>query len=143
MEKLDAILSSSSIDAFDLLTSDVEDLKITICADAFITLLQTIAERFASNSIFLYSAKIWLDYRYECLPQPGHRLQFLELQIELLSDFRLRLIQIFNAEEGDDYMETKVLDIANTLFYIESVLVDWGSTLVRKHTPSQHRLVTK
>lgn len=49
MEKLDAILSSSSIDAFDLLTSDVEDLKITICADAFITLLQTIAERFASN----------------------------------------------------------------------------------------------
>lgn len=48
MEKLDAILSSSSIDAFDLLTSDVEDLKITICADAFITLLQTIAERFAS-----------------------------------------------------------------------------------------------
>lgn len=53
MEKLDAILSSSSVDAFDLLTSDVEDLKITICADAFITLLQTIAERFASNSIFL------------------------------------------------------------------------------------------
>lgn len=66
------------------------------------------------------------------MPQPGHRLQFLELQIELLSDFRLRLIQIFNAEEGDDYMETKVLDIANTLFYIESVLVDWGSTLVRE-----------
>lgn len=77
------------------------------------------------------------------MPQPGHRLQFLELQIELLSDFRLRLIQIFNAEEGDDYMETKVLDIANTLFYIESVLVDWGSTLVREHTHSQHRLVTK
>lgn len=42
---MDAILSSSSMDAFDLLTSDVEDLKITTCADAFITLLQTIAER--------------------------------------------------------------------------------------------------
>uniref|UniRef100_A0AAR5NYY9 RAD50-interacting protein 1 n=1 Tax=Dendroctonus ponderosae TaxID=77166 RepID=A0AAR5NYY9_DENPD len=109
-EKMDAILSSSSMDAFDLLTSDVEDLKITTCADAFITLLQTIAER------------------YECLPQPGHRLQFLELQLELLDDFRVRLLQIVNAEEGD-YMESKIPSVANTLYYVENVLVDWGTML--------------
>ncbi|CAG9767432.1 unnamed protein product [Ceutorhynchus assimilis] len=108
--KMDAMLSPNSIDAFDLLASDVEDLKITTCADGFITLLQTITKR------------------YECLPQPGHRLQFLELQLELLDDFRIRLLQIINAEEGD-YMESKVPLIANTLYYIENVLVDWGSML--------------
>lgn len=42
----------------------------TISADMFITLLQTIMDR------------------YEALPQPGHRLQFLELQLDLLDDFR-------------------------------------------------------
>ncbi|XP_066262589.1 RAD50-interacting protein 1 [Euwallacea similis] len=110
MEKMDGILSSNTIEAFDLLTCDVEDLKITTCADAFITLLQTIAER------------------YECLPQPGHRLQFLDLQLELLDDFRVRLLQIVNAEQGD-YMETKVPMVANTLHYVEGVLVDWGSML--------------
>ncbi|KAL1497613.1 hypothetical protein ABEB36_008543 [Hypothenemus hampei] len=110
LEKMDAMLSQNSLDAFDLLTSDVEDLKITTCADSFITLLQTIAER------------------YECLPQPGHRLQFLELQLELLDDFRVRLMQIVHAEEGD-YMESKVPMIANTLYYIEGVLVDWGMML--------------
>ncbi|XP_050299116.1 RAD50-interacting protein 1 [Anthonomus grandis grandis] len=109
-EKMDAMLSPNCSEAFDLLTSDVENLKITTCADAFITLLQTITER------------------YECLPQPGHRLQFLELQLELLDDFRVRLLQIINAEEGD-YMDSKVPMIANTLYYIENVLVDWGSML--------------
>ncbi|KAH1025412.1 hypothetical protein HUJ05_010145 [Dendroctonus ponderosae] len=117
-EKMDAILSSSSMDAFDLLTSDVEDLKITTCADAFITLLQTIAER----------QDLTINFPYECLPQPGHRLQFLELQLELLDDFRVRLLQIVNAEEGD-YMESKIPSVANTLYYVENVLVDWGTML--------------
>ncbi|ENN80735.1 hypothetical protein YQE_02843, partial [Dendroctonus ponderosae] len=56
-EKMDAILSSSSMDAFDLLTSD-----------------------------------------------------------------------IVNAEEGD-YMESKIPSVANTLYYVENVLVDWGTML--------------
>ncbi|KAF7282532.1 hypothetical protein GWI33_002566 [Rhynchophorus ferrugineus] len=110
IEKMDAILSPCSVEAFELLASDVEDLKITTCADAFITLLQTITSR------------------YEGLPQPGHRLQFLELQLELLDDFRVRLLQLVNAEEGD-VMESKIPSIANTLYYIENVLVDWGSML--------------
>ncbi|KAJ8928351.1 hypothetical protein NQ314_019081 [Rhamnusium bicolor] len=80
IEKMDSMLPPNSVEAFEPLTSDVEDLKITTCADAFITLLQTITER------------------YESLPQPGHRLQFLELQLELLDDFRVRLLQLVNAE---------------------------------------------
>ncbi|CAH1997276.1 unnamed protein product [Acanthoscelides obtectus] len=109
-EKTDGMLPPNSSEAFSPLASDVEDLKVTACADAFITLLQTITAR------------------YESLPQPGHRLQFLELQIELLDDFRVRLLQLVNAEMGD-IIESKVPAIANTLYYIENVLIDWGATL--------------
>lgn len=111
IEKMDAMLPPNSQDAFEPLASDVEDLKITTCADAFITLLQTITDR------------------YESLPQPGHRLQFLELQLELLDDFRVRLLQLVNAEEGD-IVESIVLSIANSIYYIENVLTDWGAKLV-------------
>ncbi|CAG9828087.1 unnamed protein product [Diabrotica balteata] len=109
-EKMDAMLPPNSIEAFDPLTSDVEDLKITTCADAFITLLQTITER------------------YESLYQPGHRLQFLDLQLELLDDFRVRLLQLVNAEEGD-IIESRIPAIANSIYYIENVLIDWGTTV--------------
>lgn len=102
----------STIDCFEPLTYDIEDLKITTCADAFITLLQTITER------------------YESLPQPGHRLQFLDLQLELLDDFRIRLLQLVNAEH-ENIIESKIPMIANTIYYIENVLIDWGTMLVR------------
>lgn len=110
-EKMDAMLPPNALEAFDPLTSDVEDLKITTCADAFITLLQTITER------------------YESLSQPGHRLQFLELQLELLDDFRVRLLQLVNAEEGGDIIESIIPSIANSIYYIENVLIDWGAML--------------
>ncbi|CAG9859732.1 unnamed protein product [Phyllotreta striolata] len=110
-EKMDSMLSPNAVDAFDPLTSDVENLKITNCADAFITLLQTITER------------------YESLPQPGHRLQFLDLQLELLDDFRVRLLQLVNAEEGSDIIESIIPSIANSIYYVENVLIDWGATL--------------
>ncbi|CAH0563706.1 unnamed protein product [Brassicogethes aeneus] len=108
-EKMDAILSSS-IEAFEPIASDVEDIKVTTCADAFITLQQTITER------------------YEALPQPGHRLQFLDLQLELFDDFRVRLLQLVNAVEGD-IIDSVYPMITNTLFYIENVLIDWGAML--------------
>lgn len=106
------MLSESLTDAFQPIDSDGEGLKIAPCAEIFITLLQTITER------------------YEVLPQPGHRLQFLELQLELLDDFRVRLLQLVHAEEGD-IIESRVPIIANTIFYIENVLTDWGTMLVR------------
>lgn len=105
------MLSSNTTDPFEPLAYDIEDLKITTCADAFISLLQTITER------------------YESLPQPGHRLQFLDLQLELLDDFRVRLLQIANAER-ENIVESKIASIVNTLYYIENVLIDWGAMLV-------------
>ncbi|KAG7302858.1 hypothetical protein JYU34_012841 [Plutella xylostella] len=54
-------------------------------ADWFIALLTTIEERYA------------------VLPRPGHRLQFLELQLELIDEWRVRLTQLLRAA-------TEVLD---------------------------------
>ena len=118
-EKMDAMFSSTTVDPLEPLTYDIEDLKITTCADAFITLLQTITER------------------YESLPQPGHRLQFLELQLELLDDFRIRLVQLVNAET-ENIVESKVAMIANTIYYVENVLADWGAMLVHKPMKTRH-----
>lgn len=53
-EKMDAILCSNT--AWERLAdSDTDDMKVTECADAFLTLLTTISDR------------------YKHLPQPGHR----------------------------------------------------------------------
>lgn len=53
-EKMDAILSSNT--AWERLAGpDIDDMKVTECADAFLTLLTTISDR------------------YKHLPQPGHR----------------------------------------------------------------------
>ncbi len=46
--------------------------RVTECADRFLSLLLSITDR------------------YRCLLQPGHRLQFAELQADLVEDFRVR-----------------------------------------------------
>ncbi|XP_063534070.1 RAD50-interacting protein 1 [Cydia strobilella] len=51
-------------------------------ADWFMSLLKTIEDRYA------------------VLPQPGHRLQFLELQLELVEEWRVRLTQLLTAALG-------------------------------------------
>lgn len=108
---MDLMLSCNLSNAFQPINSEGDDLKGTVCADAFVTLLQTITDR------------------YESLPQPGHRLQFLDLQLEILDDFRVRLLQLVNAESSN-IVESKIPFIANTISYIESVLIDWGAMLV-------------
>ena len=49
-------------------------------ADGVLTMLQAMTER------------------YLLLPEPGQRLQFLELQLELLDDLRVRLLQLLRNE---------------------------------------------
>ncbi|KAL0121655.1 hypothetical protein PUN28_006867 [Cardiocondyla obscurior] len=108
-EKMDAILSSNM--AWERLTgSDVDDMKITECADAFLTLLTTISDR------------------YKHLPQPGHRLQFLELQLELVDDWRVRLLQLLH-ESYEDPLTSLIPHILNTLHYVANVLEEWGVTV--------------
>ncbi|KAF5269578.1 hypothetical protein FQR65_LT05916 [Abscondita terminalis] len=108
LEKMDAMLSDTSNDYILVPPSENDDFKIMPAGEVFITLLQTITER------------------YESLPQPGHRLQFLDLQLELLDDFRVRLLQLVSSEDSNN---CRIAIIGNTTFYIENVLVDWGQML--------------
>ncbi|KAK1137114.1 hypothetical protein K0M31_001641 [Melipona bicolor] len=108
-EKMDAILSSNT--AWEKLpSSDTDDMKVTECADAFLTLLTTISDR------------------YKHLPQPGHRLQFLELQLELIDDWRVRLLQLLH-ENYEDPLTSLMPRILNTLHYVATVLEEWGVTV--------------
>ncbi|XP_053982262.1 RAD50-interacting protein 1 [Hylaeus volcanicus] len=108
-EKMDAILSSST--AWKrILNSDADDMKVTECADAFLSLLTTISDR------------------YKHLPQPGHRLQFLELQLEQIDDWRIRLLQLLH-ETHEDPLTSLMPCILNTLHYVATVLEEWGVTV--------------
>ncbi|CAL1686469.1 unnamed protein product [Lasius platythorax] len=108
-EKMDAILSSNT--AWEKLAGpDIDDMKVTECADAFLTLLTTISDR------------------YKHLPQPGHRLQFLELQLELIDDWRVRLLQLLH-ENYEDPLTSLMPHILNSLHYVATVLEEWGVTV--------------
>jgi hypothetical protein len=105
-------------------TPELDDLHVTECAESFLTLLLTITER------------------YRSLPQPGHRLQFLELQLELLDDFRVRLLQLLH-EEPPDPLNSHLPAILNTISYLASVLQEWGGlTVLPSHDHLSRNYVT-
>lgn len=107
---MDRILCSTS--AFDtLVTGDVDENHVTESGNSFLTLLSTITER------------------YEELPQPGHRLQFLQLQLDLIDDFRVRLLQKLQ-EENLEPLSSKFPNILNTVNYVRDVLEEWGVNTV-------------
>ncbi|XP_013199774.2 RAD50-interacting protein 1 [Amyelois transitella] len=88
-------------------------------ADWFIALLKTIEERYA------------------VLPQPGHRLQFLELQLELIEEWRVRLTQLLSAAVSTLTVDSlltastghPLLAHINTAHHTRSVLLQWAHCL--------------
>lgn len=101
---------------------NLEELKIPKCADQFMRLLDAICERYCN------------------LPQPGHQLQFLNLQLELIENFRRRLVQLHSSDSGVN--TTMVLNAIN---YVNSVLREWGENVVGVNErfvkmPSFHRI---
>ncbi|XP_055379925.1 RINT1-like protein [Condylostylus longicornis] len=107
-DKMDCVLQGDSpwmlIDS-----SNMEELKIPKCADQFIRLLDSIKDR------------------YSALTQPGHQLQFLNLQLELIDNFRLRLVQLY----GSGAVGTT--SILNAINYINAVLKEWGENVHYLH----------
>ena len=87
---------------------ELDELKIPKCADQFVRLLEAMKER------------------YCILPQPNHQLQFLELQIELVDNFRRRLVQLHNTS-------VSTLNILNAIFYVTCVLREWGENVHYLH----------
>ncbi|KAL4712322.1 hypothetical protein ACJJTC_004084 [Scirpophaga incertulas] len=89
-------------------------------ADWFVSLLKTIEDRYA------------------ILPQPGHRLQFLELQLELMEEWRVRLTQLLSAAvesllpktflvaDASPHPLTAIINIAH---YTRTILLQWAHSL--------------
>lgn len=57
------------------------------------------------------------------------RLQFLELQLELIDEWRVRLLQLTH-QNYEDPLESLMPKILNTYHYVSCVLMEWGETVV-------------
>ncbi|KAF7647510.1 hypothetical protein LDENG_00171300 [Lucifuga dentata] len=111
VEKVDAMLSAEgawSSQYKDI--SDMDELKAPDCAETFMTLLQVITDR------------------YRALPSPSAQLKFLELQRELMDDFRIRLTQVMK-EESRCPLGARYCAILNAVNYISTILGDWGDNV--------------
>lgn len=107
---MDIILQQAS--AFECLEpSNTEKLKIPRCADQFVRLLDAICDR------------------YCILPQPAHRIKFLNLQMELIDNFQRRLVQLHNDQKN----KINTVDILNALNYVIFVLREWGESVHYLH----------
>ena len=67
--------------------------------------------------------------RYKLLPSVAHRLRFLELQLELLEDFRMRLQQV-KASEASEPLNPCYCAILNTANHLLACLHDWSDNMV-------------
>ncbi|KAG9490011.1 hypothetical protein GDO78_005755 [Eleutherodactylus coqui] len=111
LEKMDSMLSSEaawSSQYKDI--SDVDEMKFPDCAETFMTLLLVITDR------------------YKNLPTAERKLKFLELQKDLVDDFRIRLTQVMK-EEGRALLGFKYCAILNAVNYIATVLGDWADNV--------------
>ena len=67
--------------------------------------------------------------RYRSLPATDHRLEFARLQLELLEDFRVRLLQVRKEmlDNEQSVITPQMCSILNTVSYIEGVLQQWNN----------------
>jgi len=78
-------------------------------AESFLTLLLSVTER------------------YKFLSATKHKIDFLELQVELLEDFRLRLVQLVRAEQ-ESPLTSNLCPILNTVDHVITVISNWADT---------------
>ncbi|KAM8972102.1 RAD50-interacting protein 1 [Pelodytes ibericus] len=111
LEKMDSMLSSEAAWTSQYKDiSDVDEMKVPDCAETFMTLLLVITDR------------------YKNLPTAGRKLKFLELQKDLVDDFRIRLIQVMK-EETRAPLGFRYCSILNAVNYVGTVLGDWADNV--------------
>ncbi|XP_004635050.1 RAD50-interacting protein 1 [Octodon degus] len=111
LQKMDSMLSSEVawVSQYKDIT-DVDEMKVPDCAETFMTLLLVITDR------------------YKNLPAASRKLQFLELQKDLVDDFRIRLTQVMK-EETRAPLGFRYCAILNAVNYILVVLADWADNV--------------
>ncbi|VVC45233.1 Hypothetical protein CINCED_3A025352 [Cinara cedri] len=106
INKLNAILSNEE-NQWDILVKDHQYI-VTLGADSFLTLLNTMSDR------------------YNLLRQPRHKLQFLKLQIDLLEEFKQKIVQLFTEnKESSEYLQ----EMLCTMHYVRYTLLNWGTNM--------------
>ena len=68
--------------------------------------------------------------RFSGLPYPSKKLRFVNLQIELIKDFHLRLCQIARDEVKNPFSRS-YMGALNTINYIIYILDEWKNSTVR------------
>jgi len=103
-EKLDTVLCGEG--AWE---TELGDGLVPRAAESFLAVLLSVTER------------------YKFLTASNHRLQFLELQLQLLEDFRLRLVQLLRSEQ-EEPLQSNLCPILCTVHHLVQVLTNWGET---------------
>jgi len=103
-EKLDTVLCGEG--AWE---SELGDGLIPRAAESFLAVLLSVTER------------------YKFLTVSQNRLQFLELQLQLLEDFRLRVVQLGRSEQ-EEPLQSNLCPILCTVHHLVQVLTNWGET---------------
>ena len=86
----------------------------------------TISRNFEDR--FYHNGANCISDRYKPLPHPSHKLRFLDLQLELLEDFRIRVVQV--KDNTHNPLGERFCAIMNTAYYITEVLREWSELIV-------------
>ncbi|XP_024084598.1 RAD50-interacting protein 1 isoform X2 [Cimex lectularius] len=122
-DKMDAMMASET--AWSTLAGQGDEDKVTEVAHTFLALLSTMTDR------------------YTLLPQPGHRLQFVELELELIDDLRVSLLQVLHSERSDP-LNSKLPEVLNTIFHLKVALEHFDASpaiLLLEHYRKQYNPV--
>ncbi|KAI8794641.1 RAD50-interacting protein 1 [Biomphalaria glabrata] len=108
MQKIEQMLQSPSCwESQYKSVEDSDEVKVPECAESFMTLLHTMTDR------------------YKRLPVSDAKLQFLGLQLELLEDFRMRLVQVMKDASTSPTGPT-FCAVLNAVHYVVQVLGEWS-----------------
>lgn len=86
---------------------DMDEANLPECAESFITLMLTVTDR------------------YKTLNNPENQLRFVDLQLELLEEFRIRLVQVMDKH---DPLGEQSCAIFNAIYYLTEVLQEWNNS---------------
>nr|XP_039274264.1 RAD50-interacting protein 1-like [Styela clava] len=121
LDRLDNMLSSAKAwesqygeqaqydeDLMMMQDNNLDDVMVPECAESFITMLLTITDR------------------YKYIPSGTYQLRFLDLQLHLLDDYRIRLTQVLKNETSDSALGEKHFAVLNATHYVANVLREWA-----------------
>ena len=106
-----SLFSEKATEIWSCNYADVDMMKPPNCAESFILMIKAIKERYTN------------------LPYPSRKLQFVDLQLDVLVDFHLRLCQIIRDESKTPFSKN-YLGVLNTVNYIIYVLDEWKNSPV-------------